>query len=129
MAKLDFEPIIFVYNADSGPVNGLLDGMHKVLSPTTYECNLCVLTHGAFTEKPVWKRWRRAHAHPMRFYHRDDFLSKYASKFGAKFTFPIVLVEGSRGLEVLVSTEELNGLKSVRAFIRTLDARLAQMPG
>ena len=32
------DKIIFVYNADSGLVNGLIDWAHKIVSPETYSC-------------------------------------------------------------------------------------------
>ncbi len=38
--------LLFVYNADSGLVAGLFDSAHKLLSPSTYQCQLCTLTHG-----------------------------------------------------------------------------------
>ncbi|NJM95354.1 MAG: GTPase, partial [Acaryochloridaceae cyanobacterium CSU_5_19] len=41
--------LIFVYNANSGGINTALDIAHKLLSPSTYRCNLCRLTHDTFT--------------------------------------------------------------------------------
>ena len=37
--------IIFVYNAKGGKWNYILDTVHKYASPSTYECNLCKITH------------------------------------------------------------------------------------
>ncbi|MDT0689486.1 hypothetical protein RM549_06805 [Salegentibacter sp. F188] len=48
----------------------------------------------------------------MEFLHADEFEKQYASKFGYKFDFPIVLTESSDGLQVLISTKELNSLKN-----------------
>ena len=42
--------LIFVYNAGSGKLNALFDMAHKIVSPTTYECSLCALTHDAFQD-------------------------------------------------------------------------------
>ena len=47
----------------------------------------------------------------MEFLHADEFGKQYASKFGYKFDLPIVLTESNDGLQVLISTEELNSLK------------------
>ena len=33
--------LIFVYNADSGPISGLFDIGHKIISPGSYSCGLC----------------------------------------------------------------------------------------
>ena len=61
----------------------------------------------------------------MEFLHRDEFQKTYASKFGYKFEFPIVLAEGEKGLEVLISTQELNGLQTSEALIRLIEERTA----
>ncbi|WP_273567857.1 hypothetical protein [Maribacter halichondriae] len=53
------QKLIFIYNADSGFRNAIIDGAHKILSPNTYECNLCELTFGAFTENKVWAKFRK----------------------------------------------------------------------
>jgi hypothetical protein len=39
------QELLFVYNADAGLVTGLLDTLHKVLSPSTYSCSLCAITY------------------------------------------------------------------------------------
>ncbi len=39
--------LVFVYNANSGLLNALLDMGHKVVSPRTYPCSLCALTYGS----------------------------------------------------------------------------------
>ena len=49
--------LLFVYNADSGLFNTLTDIAHKMLSPKTYTCNLCAITHGLFSEKEEWKEF------------------------------------------------------------------------
>ncbi len=123
MEKKAAKKLIFVYNADSGARNAVLDSMHKIFSPSTYDCNLCDITYGAFTENRIWKRFRKDSPHQMVFLHRDGFSKRYASKFGYKFDFPIVLIEGKKGLEVLISNQELNGLKTSRALIRLVKER------
>ncbi|WP_422859122.1 GTPase [Flagellimonas sp. S174] len=98
--------------------------MHKVFSPSTYDCNLCDITYGIVGENKIWKQFRKEGGHDIIFLHRDEFAKKYASKFGAKFTFPIVLVEGTNGLEVFIGTDALNGLKSSQELIQLIGERL-----
>ncbi len=116
--------LIFVYNADSGVRNALLDSMHKVLSPSTYECNLCDITFGLFSEKVNWKEFRLQFPMEMEFLHRDEFSKGYASKFGKKFTFPIVLGDHLGELEVIISTDELNQLGSADELIDLINKRV-----
>jgi len=123
MKDTKLQKLIFIYNADSGVRNLIIDGAHKILSPSTYKCKLCEITFGAFNEKGVWKKFRKTSGHEMIFLHKDEFKKQYASKFGYKFTFPIVLAEASGGLEVFVSTEEMNGLKSPEELIALIKER------
>ncbi len=122
------EKLLFVYNADSGAKNAILDSMHKVLSPSTYDCNLCDLTYGLVLENRIWKKFREESTHEMEFIHRDEFKKQYASKFGYKFNFPIILVENGNGLEVFISTEELNSLDTPVTLINLIEQRLNQNP-
>ncbi|MDT0646185.1 GTPase [Zunongwangia sp. F260] len=103
--------MIFIYNAASGPGNGVLDSLHKIFSPGTYSCSLCKLTYGITGEKKSWKHFRKSSGLEMEFLHADEFRKQYASKFGYKFDYPIVLTESDEGLQVLISTVELNKLK------------------
>ena len=117
------QKLLFIYNANSGKANAFLDSMHKVFSPQTYDCKLCDITFGLISENKTWKRFRQESRQDMVFLHKDEFASKYKSKFGRKFTFPIVLTEGDKGLEVFISTEELNALKTPHGLIRLVRER------
>ena len=120
------QKLIFVYNARSGKRNALLDTVHKVLSPSTYECNLCDITFGLFSEKVHWKEFRKNASVEMEFIHKDEFERDYASKFGHNFSFPIVLAAAAGQLEVLINTEELNALDDVNGLISLVETRLGQ---
>ncbi|WP_350292914.1 GTPase [uncultured Croceitalea sp.] len=124
MKKATSKEIIFIYNASSGVRNAVLDSMHKVFSPSTYECKLCDITYGVISENRTWKKFRQNSLHKMVFLHKDEFAKQYASKFGYKFEFPIVLVAGDNGLEVLITTQELNELKTSQGLIRLLKERI-----
>ncbi|MGB5237562.1 MAG: GTPase [Flavobacteriaceae bacterium] len=125
MEKLALEKIVFVYNADSGKRNAILDSLHKVLQPSTYNCKLCDITFGVFQEKKEWKDFRTTYGHEMEFLHKDEFKKAYASKFGYRFSFPIVLAAVSENLEVLINTEELNTLPDANALINLIRERVS----
>jgi hypothetical protein len=112
--------IIFVYNADSGLVNSWLDMAHKVVSPATYECDLCALTHGNFTEKSVWKDFRNSNIVNMEFYHKDEFLSKYKSKWLPKYTFPIILYSDGERLEPFITATIFKEIETVEDLIEKI---------
>ena len=120
------QKLIFVYNADSGTRNLIMDGAHKILSPSTYNCKLCDITFGKFTENRVWKKFRKqleADNTELEFLHKDEFAKSYRSKFGYKFTFPIVLTQG-HDLEIFIGTDELNRLENAENLIAVLKERI-----
>jgi len=124
MDNADTQKLIFIYNADSGLRNMIVDSAHKILSPDTYTCSLCDITFGAFTENSVWKKFRKETNLDMQFLHKDEFNKTYASKFGYKFTFPIVLAESDTGFNVFIKTEELNNLDDSKALIDLIHQRM-----
>ncbi|MFS4494870.1 GTPase [Maribacter sp. 2308TA10-17] len=123
MKDTKLQKLIFIYNADSGIRNMIMDSAHKIFSPDTYECSLCDITYGAFTENSVWKKYRKETNLQMEFLHKDEFAKAYASKFGYKFTFPIVLAETNDGLEIFVKTEELDKAKNAEELIGLIKER------
>lgn len=71
--------LLFVYNADSDLFNTLADAAHKILSPDTYRCNLCKVTHGWFTERTQWRDFVQSLDAECRFLHRDEFHQLFPS--------------------------------------------------
>jgi len=59
----------------------------------------------------------------MEFLHLDEFKQQYASKFGYKFTFPIVLSANQNELEIFISTDELNSLKNADELVQIITNR------
>ncbi|WP_081208927.1 GTPase [Salegentibacter sediminis] len=117
------DKLIFVYNAFSGSHNLVLDSVLKLVGSKSQPCKLCELTHGVFSEKKAWKEFRKKSDLEMDFLHLDEFRKKYASKFGYKFIFPIVLWEDEREMGVFISTEELQGLENVQELIELIQSR------
>ncbi len=124
MAKDPIKKLVFVYNANAGIKNGLLDIAHKIINPGTYECNLCELTFGTFTEKSRWKKFRQDHTIEMEFLHKDEFLKIYASKFMPAYTFPIILELTAHDLDIFMGTIELNTFKETQELIDAIQNRL-----
>ena len=66
------DALVFVYNADSGLFNAMTDAAHKIFSPRTYQCNLCALTHGAFTMRRRWQQFLETLDCPVEFIYADE---------------------------------------------------------
>jgi hypothetical protein len=60
----------------------------------------------------------------MEFLHIDEFQKQYASKFGYKYSFPIVLWEDEGEMGIFIATEELETLQNAEDLIRQIEERL-----
>ena len=110
--------LIFVYNADSGPLNAIVDGLHKIVSPETYPCELCALTFGKALEKKEWKEFKQQSPHEMTFYHRDEFEEAYDERF----TYPVVLAKKDGELEPVLSKEQMADMDDLDDLIAAVEA-------
>jgi hypothetical protein len=113
--------LLFVYNAKAGLLAGIIDSVHKTLSPGTYACDLCAITYGATSMKPEWREWLKRLALPTQFFHLDDFRAAWPD---AHFALPAILSERSGKLEALVSPSEFKTVSSVNELIMLLEKKL-----
>jgi hypothetical protein len=112
--------LLFIYNAKSGAINNILDIGHKLISPETYSCHLCALTHNTFSENKVWKNFREQSHINMAFFHIDEFENEYPDK---KFAYPVILLKDKNGLTELVSSTEINTIENFSDLIKVLIER------
>ena len=100
--------IQFIYNANNGVANSLFDLAHKIISPDTYECNLCKITHGAFTENKKFKELKEKYN--ITLWHIDD----YEEKFSKESSYPLIIMRDERGTEKnRIATEIINKINTV----------------
>ncbi|MEM9418564.1 MAG: hypothetical protein AAGA25_05835 [Planctomycetota bacterium] len=96
--------LIFVYNADAGWLSAALDSAHKLISPKTYQCSLCAVTHHALGMKTRWARFIEGLEHDVDFLHRDEAAERYGM---GTTVWPAVLMEDTQGVRVWLTGEEL----------------------
>ncbi|TGE24197.1 hypothetical protein E5K00_03000 [Hymenobacter aquaticus] len=98
--------LVFVYNADTGLVNSVLDLAHKLLSPATYSCALCAVTHGTRV-RPEWKAFVGSLPVAARFLHRDEFRAAFPAR--TQEVLPAVFFQDDAGrLHSFITAAELN---------------------
>ncbi|MBD2716585.1 hypothetical protein KBK19_16195 [Microvirga sp. STR05] len=111
--------LLFVYNANAGVLNGVLDTLHKTLSPGTYSCSLCALTYGAFTMRPEWAAFLRQLPVTPVFLHRDELRTQYPEL--ARLPLPAAFLRNAAGnWEQFLTATELNqaDLASLMALVQ-----------
>lgn len=112
--------IVFVYNAEAGLVNGIMDSIHKIVSPSTYSCDLCAITHGLARQRPEWRAWLKKSGQDAKFYHRSDFRQAWPD---VHVTLPAVLVQEADQLRLIASASDLAQINNVSELVALLDAR------
>jgi len=102
--------LIFIYNAHSGKINTLIDFTHKMVSPNTYQCQLCSLTYGNFGMKKDWKDFLNELDGKITFLYQDQLpnLNYTPSQI------PCILVKiNDNNIQEIISTKELNNCSNV----------------
>ena len=118
--------LLFVYNADSGFFNALADMAHKLLSPRTYACNLCVLTHGHFGPRREWTAFLRSLDIPCTFLHHDEFIRQYGLE---GIALPAVFMADGPVLEVCLDADTLGRCESLGELKTLIRDRVAAFKG
>jgi hypothetical protein len=115
--------LIFVYNSKAGVVAGIMDSIHKAVSPDTYECSLCAITYGALAMNKQWKAYLETLELPMHFYHRPDFRLAFPEQ--QSLALPLIALDRDGMLEPVLTASELGALPDLDALMAALDAGLA----
>ncbi len=113
--------LVFVYNAEAGIMAGIMDSIHKAVSPATYACSLCAITYGAFRMDPKWKAWLTTQPFETVFFHRPDFGSAYP---GTHVDLPAILRDDAGTLTVLLGPADIAQAATVDKLICAIEANL-----
>lgn len=113
--------LVFVYNADSGLFSVLSDAVHKLVSPATYGCSLCALTYSPVGMRRRWRSFIQGLELGSEFLHADEL----AARYGVRATpLPAVFRRGDAGLELLLSSDELDACKTLGDLEELVQAAL-----
>ncbi len=113
--------IIFVYNAKSNAISKYLDFAHKIISPSTYTCDLCSLTHGNFEERKIWTEYRKNSIHELKFLYKDEYEKNYKKK--QEYPFIGQVIKTSSELEILIDAKTFKKIGSIEELITLLNKK------
>ena len=91
--------LVFVYNGDSGLINGVMHYLHKRISPDTYPCELCGMVYDGTTLNKDWLTFVKGLGMPTEFLHRDEYHKQYGK---SALEWPAVLLHDDRRLQAVV---------------------------
>lgn len=106
--------MLFVYNANAGYWNGVMDSLHKVFSPKSYPCSLCGITYGLRKINPDWDEFIKTEleaAKPV-FLHKDEWQEAFGIEVLEKYALPAIFWVDKKNneLEMLILKEEMDRL-------------------
>lgn len=114
--------LIFVYNANTDPISAIVDYAHKMFRPSTYNCELCALTHHNFGERSAWKEFKNRVNADMEFM----YIRSFETEFNLQYNYPVILEKREGGLIQILGKKELQKIDSVNELITELDGILDQ---
>ena len=114
--------LIFVYNADSSIFAQVSDAFKKVVTPSKYECNLCMITYGAVSMKDEWKEFLDTLPLEKEFLHKDEFRIQFPELNNTKL--PAVFIFEDNILKTLISANDINAQSNVSELIELMKNNL-----
>ena len=129
--KRRIDRLIFVYNADSGALNALVDSAKKLLRVNG--CTLCSITHSLAGERSEWKSCKEEIGVPVDYVHRDEMSDRLAGVVAGRLPAVVAAVGEELVLvlapEVLArcqgSVSDLKGRLATHAAMKGLELPLA----
>ncbi len=116
--------LVFVYNAKSDRLSKMFDFAHKLTNPSTYSCNLCLLTHGNFGERQEWTTFLKETDITIDFHHIEDFEDRY----NQKYTYPVILSKSKGLVTLLYDHRQIASFKNVSELILSVsDTRISEL--
>ncbi len=116
------QKIIFIYNAWGGIVPGTMEFLHKFFRPSTYSCELCLLSHRAFGMKKQWKNFLDSLPLSKVYLDKDEGRKKYLPD---DLPLPAILLSDSLHTTMLVSAEEINSVHTLNNLINLVRDKLS----
>ena len=103
--------LIFIYNAKSGFINELVDFAHKIISPNTYDCNLCKLTYDNFGQIKKWNDFLTSSNISVDYYYKDHLIQ---IGMDPEMELPAVFFNDK---SLFLRAREINSFKTLEALI------------
>ena len=106
-SKQMIRKLIFVYAANSGKMNAMVESAKKLLAING--CSLCSITHGLAGEKDEWKSCSEEFGVSIDYLHKDEIPSTLSDIVGDQL--PCILVETDHETRLLLDPEVLGRAK------------------
>jgi hypothetical protein len=113
--------LVFVYNAKNDFVSKTLDFAHKIISPNTYQCDLCSLTYGNFGIKKEWEVFLNTIRMDTKFMYSNQYEKLFPNQ---NQTYPAIFLVQNNQWKSLVSPKDFKDLQSLQQLIQHIESKL-----
>ncbi len=113
--------LVFVYNAKNDFMSKSLDFAHKIISPNTYQCNLCSLTYGNFGIKKEWQDFLNTIQMETKFMYANQYQQLFPNQ---NQTFPAIFLVQNNQWKSLMSPKDFEDLQTLQQLIQLLESKL-----
>ena len=117
--------LLFVYNADGGLANALLDTGRRIFRPSQYECALCMVTYGPFGMKNDWKRFTSELPYKVSFLHRNELTKKLKNM---QLDFPCLILETPQVTKIIIDGPEFRKITDLHTLQKKVTEGLKAPP-
>src|SRR5690606_39792081 len=112
--------LVFVYNARSDLFSKATDFAHKIISPSTYSCSLCSLTHGRLGMHREWAAFIKSLSIKVSFRYKDQ-VKSYPQD-----DLPQVWLQSGGNNNLLITAGELNAVPTLESLMELIKQRLKE---
>ena len=116
------EKLIFVYNASNDAISISFDFIHKIVSPSTYQCSLCKTTYGNVSMHSKWREYTEQSDYIFEFLYKNNYL-KYHQNLKVE-EFPVAYKYNGSKYELFISKQEFDLYTSLDSLIELVNQKL-----
>ncbi len=116
------EKLIFIYNASNSPISVSLDFIHKIVSPSTYQCSLCKITYGNISMHSKWKKYIESSDYIFEFLYKNNYLKYYQDLKVEEF--PVAYKYDGNRYELFISKHEFDLYSNLDSLINIVNQKL-----
>ena len=118
------EKIIFIYNASDDLLSVSFDFIHKIASPSTYQCSLCKVTYGNFSMHEEWESYIEALPFEVEFLYKNNYLEFHEDLISKEF--PVAYKYDGDSYEVLISQQEFDLCNDLNDLMDIMNQKVIQ---
>tara|TARA_B100001029_G_C14810257_1_gene311932 strand:+ start:102 stop:512 length:411 start_codon:yes stop_codon:yes gene_type:complete len=116
------EKLIFIYNASDDLISVSFDFIHKIVSPSTYQCSLCKITYGNVSMHNKWKEYIYNSNYDFEFLYKNNYL-EYHKDLKIE-NFPVAYKYNGNSYDIFISKEEFDSYNDLDSLIQIVSQKL-----